>query len=379
MRKFLFCAALLLCLSASPAAGQEGGAADGAPPPFVRLGDVGVEAARLLRSGENRERAWGAYLAGGHGLKGLTTELVRLLSDPTLADGPEEGIVRQASLDALIRLDADVPAEALRALPQVFMDESLILLAKSPEGNQAALLEMFAGLEEGGGGVRWLAAGNLLARAKARGFAARLLGGLKVEAAVTILDEEVSHGFGAGLGGGGGGCGGYYARPEEFPPVGYYTLAAAPTRGAVVVAPGRRPVFYVRSRKSVCGGHFSLQFEGDAARVEYLAALLDTTEDGLGFDARPSHRVVCKDARECRRGLVGVRARIRQSYAGLVGRLSEKGLLDGAVDAPASPPMTFTLYDERRRRTFPLPDALDGVKILFEKRDAGDAGDVETP
>ena len=66
-----------------------------------------------------------------------------------------------------------------------------------------------------------------------------------------------------------------------------------------------------------------------------------------------------------------------RSYAAVLGRPSEKGLLDGVADAPASPPMTFTLYDERRRKTFPLPDKLKGVPILVEGREP--EAEVETP
>ena len=362
MRKLLLSVTLLL-LTCAHVHGQAEGSA---PPPFGE-----AEAARLLKSQGNRERAWGAYLVGSQGSKEHAPLLVALLEDPALAAGGWEGsAVLQAALDALIRLDAEVPAEVLRALPQGFSNEVVILSAKSPEKNQDALLEIFTGLDgDVNPGARWLAAGNLLARVKARGFAARLLGGLKVEAYVTVLDNDGSHGIGGGNGGGGCGCGADFYPQTDFPPVGYYSLTGEASRGAVVVAPGKRPVFYMRAlhRGRVC---YFLPPPTDDIRVEYLAALLDTDEDALGFDARPSFTVVCDDTRQCRRELAGVRGRIEQSYAAVVGRLIEKGLLDWVADAPASPPMTFTLYDERRRRTFPLPDKLKGVTILVEGREA---------
>jgi hypothetical protein len=371
MRKLLFCVALLL-LTGAHARGQEAGA----PPPFTQ---TDAEAVRLLKSEGSRERAWGAYLAGTLGLKEHAPLLVGLLEDPRLASGGwEEGVVRQAALDALIRLDAEVPAEVLRALPQGCTDEAIILLARSPSENQSALLEIFEGVDDPGhAGARWLAAGNLLAAVKARGFAARLLGGLKVEAAVSVLAEDISHGFGQGFGGGGCGCGAFYEPHTGFPPVGFYGLTGEAERGAVVVAPGKRPVFYVRSLNPARNGCYTLPPPSDIVRVEYLAALLGETESGLGFDARPSFTVICRDTRQCRRELAGVRGQVVQSYAAVVGRLVEKGLLDGVADAPASPPMTFTLYDERRRKTFPLPDKLKGVRVLIEGREAG--GDDNTP
>lgn len=377
MRKLLFCVALFLGTSLS-AAGQEAGDAQ----TFSKAADA--EAVRLLKSEGNRERAWGAYLAGAHELDEHAPLLIGLLEDPRLAAGGwEESIVLQAGLDALIRLDAKVPAEVLRALPQGFADEVVILLAKSPEENQAALLEIFAGLDDSAHvGARWLAAGNLLAGVKARGFAARLLGALKVEADVAVLDADISHGLGRGYGGGGCGCGGSYGPNTGFPPVSYYGLTGEAARGAAVVAPGKRPVFYQRANSPSRNGCYTLPPPADVVRVEYLAALLDTTESGLGFEASPSFTIICKDTKQCRRELAGVRGRIEQAYAAVVGRLIEQSLLDGVGDVPAAPPMTFTLYDERRRKTFPLPDRLKGVTVLIEGREAtvGDAAaPVETP
>ena len=363
MRKLLLSVTLLLLTCANVHGQAEGSA----PPPFGE-----AEAARLLKSQGSRERAWGAYLSGAYGSKEHAPLLVGLLEDPGLAAGGwEESAVLQAALDALIRLDAEVPAEVLRALPQRFSNEVVILLARSPEKNQDALLEIFTGLDgDVNPGARWLAAGNLLASVKGRGFAARLLGGLKVEAYVTVLDRDGSHGSGGGSGGGGCGCGADFYPQTDFPPVGYYALTGEATRGASVVAPGKRPVFYVRALHRSRVGCYFLPPPADSIRVEYLAALLDTTEDGLGFGARPSFTVVCNDTRQCRRELAGVRGRIEQSYAAVVGRLIEKGLLDGVADAPASPPMTFALLDERSRKTFPLPGKLKGVTILVERWEA---------
>lgn len=370
MRKLLLSLALLLLTNAHAAAQAEGAA----PSPFGE-----EEASRLLKSQGNRERAWGAYLVGSYGAKEHAPLLVGLLGDPGLAAGGwEESVVLRAALDALIRLDAEVPAEVLRTLPQHFSNEVLILLTRSPEKSQEALLETFAWLDESANpGARWLAAGNLLAALKVRGFAARLLGGLKVEADVAILDGDVSHGTGRGYGGGGCGCGADFYPRTDFPPIGYYVLTGGAQRGAVVVAPGKRPVFYLRTPYPGGEGCYSLSPQADAVRVEHLAALLDATEDELGFDARPSFTVVCKETRQCRRELADVRGRIGQLYAAVLGRLLEKGLLDGVADAPASPPLTFRLFDERRRKTFPLPDTLKGVTILGEGLEAKADGEAE--
>lgn len=375
MRKLLLCVTLLL-LTNVHVFGQEAEAGAVAPASYGRLDGLRSEAAQLLESQGNRERAWGAYLAGRNGLNDLTPALIRTLSDPMLGYGSEERIVRQAALDALIRLGAKVPPDVLRA--QGDSNEVFILLASAPAENQDALLEMFAAMGgDGGANAYWLAAGNLLAEMKAHGFAALLLRDLKVEADIAVMDWDGNAGFGSD-GGGGCGCGGFYERPEGFPQVSYYDLMSEAARDAVVVAPGKHPVFYRRSTSPYGGGCYSTATAKDVVRVEYLAALLDKLEGDLDFDARPSESVVCKEARQCRRELAGVRARIEQSYTALVSRLVEKGHLDGPGDAPASPPMTFTLWEQRRRRTFPLPDKLKGVTILIQDTEPDDET-VETP
>ncbi|MBC7931275.1 MAG: hypothetical protein H7Z38_12005 [Rubrivivax sp.] len=381
MRKLLILATLLW-LAAVTASGQESQVESDAPksetPSFVRLGDLGGEAARLLKSQASRERAWGAYLVGRHGLKELAPALIELLADPSLGDGWEEGIVRQAALDSLIRLKAVVPTDALRLLPPISADEKIILMSRAAEEYVAVLLETFdtdlAG--QSGPDARWLAVGNLLAETKAQGFAASLLRGLKFEAEITVLDFEtdLNYGYGGGCGGGCG-SGGW---PEDFPPVGFYVLSAYASRGAVVVAPGKYPVYYVRTERGVGGcGYGGISKIRDFHRVEYLADLLYTTADLLKLDVRPSHTIICKEARQCRGELVRVRREIEQAYAALIGGLVEKSFLDASEAAALPPDITFTLHDERQKKTFPLPERLKGVKIVIEDREAEAVPDAE--
>jgi hypothetical protein len=364
MRKLLVCAALIW-LAVSNAFGQEieaaGNAVRDEPPAFGRLDDVRGEAARLLKSQASRERAWGAYLVGLHGFKEQESSLVGLLADPNLGNVWEEALVRQAALDSLIQINAEVPAEQLMPLYHSSPDEVLILLARTPERNQATLLPL---LVEEMATPRWLAVGNLLAETRAPGFAARLLRDLKIEARVFVFDHEGPHNFGMG-GGGGCGCGGDAPfAPEGFPPVLYYTLVDEAARGAVVVAPGRHPVFYLRApaRGNCCGRHVS-ESDRDFLRVDYLADLLNTGVGDLKFDVRPFHEVVCKDARQCRRALAALRREIGQSYADLSERLLKESLLDPAEASELKPDITFDLMDFRDDKALPLPDKLKGVSI----------------
>jgi hypothetical protein len=362
LRKLLVCAALL-CVAVSRASGQEteeSKVTTPSLPSFVRLGDVSAEAARLLKSDENKERAWGAYLVGLHGLKEHTPLLVSMLEDEKLNSGYwQEAFVRQAALDALIRLDAEVPAESLRPLYQSDPDEVLILLAREPEKNQQALLGLF---DDDTPDARWLALGNLLAAQGAQGFAARILGGLKIEASVYVYDREGDHNIGGGNNGGHG-CGVGGRRDATLPPVGYYHLTTGAQRGATVFVTGRQNVYYERTPWAAYCENSWLALERDHVRVDYLADMLGTTEEDLGLDARPFREVVCKDAAHCLRALADVRDKIQRVYSSTRARLLERGLLDAAEAAELKPDITLNLTDYRDKRTFPLPDKLRGVKL----------------
>lgn len=363
----LLSAALVLSLSASALAQErESGdaAAEERSHTFVSTAAPGEEAARLLQSSASRARAWGAYLAGRYGLREQTAALRALLEKESSGDW-EGGLVHRAALDALIRLDAEVSAETLRPHLRVATDEAIILLARDPAKNSEALLELF---EEPAASARWLAAGNLLLEAKARGFAPRLLKELEIHARVWVYDGEAGgHGESGGYGCGSGG--GSYHAPEGFPPISFYTLTSEPSRGAVVVAPGPRPVYYVRSLapNSCPDCDCDIPGERDARRLEYLAGLVGSATDWLGFAASPSYDIVCRTTKECRAELAHVRHQIEQPYAALLERLVAERRLTAEESETLPPDITFRLSDVRDDKSSPLPKTLRGVKISIEE------------
>ncbi|HEV7893683.1 MAG TPA: hypothetical protein VGP08_23915 [Pyrinomonadaceae bacterium] len=369
LRKLLVCAALV-CVAAVSAFGQGSVESDPATPSFVRLGDAGAEAARLLKSGDNRERAWGAYFVGLHALKDQAPSLVSILQDESLGGGgPAESVVRQAALDSLIRLDAQVPSDVLLPLYGSSPDEVLILLARSPQENQGVLLTLFTENEPP---ARWFAVGNLLAEMRAPGFAASVLAGLKIRASVYVFDREDHGGIGTG-GGCGGGCGfGIDWSPDaELPPIGYYALDYWASRGATVVARGRHVVYYTRGLYPTQGVGGGCGFDRDSARVEYLADLLHMEEeDSLGFTAYPYHEVTCGDPAGCKRAFAGVRDEVARSYDVLLGRLLSDSLLDAAEASELKPDITLDITDFRDKKTFPLPDKFRGAKVSVTELDS---------
>jgi hypothetical protein len=327
----------------------------------VRLGDADAEAARLLKSDDLKERAWGAYLVGLHGLKDQTASLVSILEDEKLNTVYwQEAFVRQAALDALIRLDAEVPAEKLLPLYQSSPNEVVILLGRDPKKNELTLLQLF---DDGDApDARWLAVGNMLAASRTQGFAARLLGGLKIEASVYVYDREGVHDYGDG-GDGGYGCGIGGSRDESLPPVSYYHLTTGERRGLTLFAAGQRNVYYDRTAWAFNCGEAPRVIERDFARVEYVADLLRTTEEELRLDARPFREVVCKDATQCRKSLASLSDEMSGAYSSMLARLLKDGLLDAAEAAELKPDITLNLTDNREKKSFALPDKLKGVKL----------------
>jgi hypothetical protein len=377
MRKLLVCAALFLLASAG-AAGQEGAAPRAGAPQSALPEDAGAEAARLLRARGSRERAWGAYYAGAYGLKEHAPLVVALLEDADGADGGwEESSVKRAALDALIRLNADVPPEKLLPLYQLAPDETIILLAREPERNAGALLTLFS---DETASARWVAVGNLLAEALAKGFAARLLAGLKLKASVYVYDQEGERGFNSGRGTGCGGSSHFTLLPDGFPPFDRYALTTTPRRGAVVVARGRQTVYYVRAGpERGLTADSGCDVARDESRVEYLAELLRTTAERFELEAYSFREVVCRDERQCRRTLADLLDETARAYAGVLERLVGAGLLDASEASGLKPDFTLFLYDQRERRTFPLPEKLDGVKLELFGGSANEDGGGGSP
>ncbi len=123
-------------------------------------------AAQLLASNEAIEMAWGAYLAGEDQQRSLIPSILPLLKY-------ENSGVRLAAIDALMRLDADVPEEDLASLlGGYWLDSALIFLSKDPQKHASFLM----GLLDHEMGVReWDALNGILLTAPPPGYAARLL------------------------------------------------------------------------------------------------------------------------------------------------------------------------------------------------------------
>jgi hypothetical protein len=105
------------------------------------------------------------------------------------------------------------------------------------------------------------------------GIAARLLS--KVHISHTVYVTDSANGFGGGSGGGVA-CG-VLSLAAGFPPTGVYQLVLTPQSFDVMVAPGKRPVYYHRrlvpTGQQIGWGRPFSSGDLDQYRLEYLASL----------------------------------------------------------------------------------------------------------
>jgi len=221
-------------------------------------------AVKWLRSDNPRFVAWGAWLARVDRQAAAVPLLLQHLaqyvpSERPGARGQEKADRHDAMLevlDAVLEMRVPVPVKQAQNLYPEFAAQSLILVLRSPEDTQAALLNI---LDRANTNRAWLAVGNALFRpvtaeraflpeAGDRAFVERFLGRFTQHLKISIWDP--------GRGGGESEyrdtCGLSPNGPKPgWPPVGLYDLTQFPERfpasAAILLASGETPVYYWRA------------------------------------------------------------------------------------------------------------------------------------
>ena len=312
-----------------------------------------------LDSEDPREVSWAAYRAG----KGYHTDLVPAIRGTLRVwahqDGQEADIVCRFLLDALVDLNADVPAgELVPHLIRPRIHSALVLLARGGWYRDRALLELFGSDQAARSHGVWLAAGNLLADRRIQGFAVQVLGDLEFELAVRVLDSDSAFDGGGWSSGVGIGC---YARIKGRPWVGYPpfpTYHLSRKQDGVLLAPGTQPVYYERTYQ-----------EGDPRMVS--RTLSRPWEQGLaeirrswirkisGEEYVPSLRttrvVDYRDDAHFLREVADFQADLEKSYDGLIEALIGQGVLSRFESVSVPLTLHTEVIDRRERRQRPLP------------------------
>ena len=303
----------------------------------------------LLQSFEEKDVAWGAFYAGQFKLRSTIPLLLdRLASVATNASSPAE----LAILDALIQLDASVPAETLRLSFDSLPVQVLILLAHASEGRDDMLLSLL----ETTTGDRWAAAANLLLATRSPGLARQLLSDLQLKLMVTVIDESgpVS---GTGLGGGTTSCGAAVILfADGFPPLADYQFSDE-RPGATLLALGPHPVYYVRtpggSTNHYSPQHYERSQPSAFERIRYINSFFDVRSGPLYETSFTT--VVWKSADDLVRHVEAERLRLGAQYRSVVSALLSIGYLTPADASVLRPNIAIAVQDTREHSSTSLP------------------------
>ncbi len=305
----------------------------------------------MIRSEDSVKAAWGAYHAGKYRLKQHIPALLELVDREHWRPSDASAIVKKAALDALIGLDAPVPAEMLMArLEEEYMPETLILLAKEKSCDDLLhLMDLLPKDEQ-----EWWVTAGLLTSMRPPGLARRLLWGIRFELVLCVHSPGARPRLGTAVTGPG------MARSrsrdgdyDPYPPWPRYWITNTPGEGAIVLQERPVPIYYRRhesSHRPQMDRTIDPMFRSYRA-FECLKALL--TEPIESF---PLYRTVGIEwvdeedyLEKAKTGLDDVRS----AFRGLLERLKEEGLLAAAESV--APDIRVSVKDMRENTEIELP------------------------
>ncbi len=321
------------------------------------------EVARLLKSGTPRDRAWAAHLCVKHGLKEFTPQLESAIDEQEGPVGNPRSprfFANQAVLDALIQLEADVPAEHIRSLYPRHPDEVVFLLAQDARKNADALLAILKGRQWSSRSLQFAILSQLVL-VRAPGVVAYLM---KQPATLYVTASET--GTEAGIPGGAAGTDqstGPFEVPPDFPPIGFHRFngeqigTVSPTNPVYCSAPVtiHRQRFVV-SATGPYGTTTDDSWGGDEAYFARMVAFLDDQPDRLSDFPNYARPLKWEGPEKVHGQLFAIRRDVNRAFNSLKERLLRKGLLtrDEADGIHLDLKMTF-LLDGREDRTLLLP------------------------
>jgi hypothetical protein len=221
----------------------------------------------LLKSGDARLEAWGAWYAGAGEVRSAALPLQDVVRTRLRAPGAMNPTL-DIALDALIQLRVPLDADLLADVYAVRPVQALI--AASFAGDPDDFLDEVLRSAEGNG---WLAAANLLIARNPRRLVPHALAGLRLKLTILVVDPGTAAGIGVGAGVGRG-CGLGILAPG-IPPWAGYELTPFASSGLTILAMGPKPIYY-RRRLAPAG-------QSPAAGVD--AAAGPTAHDRLAYAA----------------------------------------------------------------------------------------------
>jgi hypothetical protein len=272
-----------------------------------------------------------------------------------------------AVLDALIGLGATVPVEEARKLYPEFAAQSIILLVRSPDVAQSALLDI---LHDARANWTWLAAGNVLVKTRTPGFAALLLSRFTLHLTVSVFDAGVGGGIG-----GGSECDFLFGSPKAvWPAVGLYQLTQFPERmpglAATFLVGGDTTVYYWRLEPGNYANPPDVpgscdDGDRDFYRAQYLTKLMEGSLPPISLDPYPQITIAWNGGIHYRQQLITAVAEQRARFRRAVAWLEESERVLTTAEAEAlKPRLEVVIRDQRVNRSTPLPSILENDRAL---------------
>ena len=271
----------------------------------------------------------------------------------------EERYAMAAVLDALIQLDAQIPAETLRRLAPDFPNAVAVTLARMPVEQSIPLSLKFYRMQPQSGGLQYVSAALLALHPKPE-FVAQLFSDITVYATVFAISPH-SGGFGAGFA---GDC--FQVAeplPEDWPTIGQYKFSTEKSEGASVLVLAPKPVYASRVESAQylendCGMSLGV-YLGSEQRRAFIAEMLGVSAQEIAWESYAYAYIEFDSLGQFSSELRAFADQQQQVYRGTADALRQRGLLDASA-APTLPLLQIRLQDMREDHSEPISkDAID--------------------
>jgi hypothetical protein len=264
------------------------------------------------------------------------------------AQQEEERDAMTAVLDALIQLNAEVPAATLRNLALDFENAVAVILARMPIEESGPLsLEFYRSPIRANSTLQYVSAA-LLALHPRSGFAGKLLGDIKVRAAVVVI---LPGGPSEGSGSIGDCFGSSKPRHDGWPESGQYKLSGEMSNGATLLVAGTEPIYVNRVESSrylgdTCDGSGGF-YLGAAQRRDFIAEMLGVASEAIPWKTDPRRDIEFESFQQFHGELLTFIDEQQQMYRATAEELEARGLLDPTEVSQSLPQMDVDLTDAR--------------------------------
>jgi hypothetical protein len=327
-----------------------------------------------LRSGDPRLVAWGAHDILLARDVDLVPELVTLASQwqplsrraldaknrtELSPEQIDERDAMSAILDALIQMNAPVPADTLRNLAPDFGNDIAVLLSGMPADQAGSVsFDLYRLQAEHIYALQYVSAA-LLALHPVPGFAADLLSNLTVHATVRIVLPGAGQ-FGDVIA---GDCFSLPEAPREgWPTTGQYFLSHEKGNGALLLVGGIDPVYVTREQSTRYLGdfcHLPIVHLGSNQRLRLIAEMLNVSPETIPWQTDPTVQIEFLSQERFEDALLSFIQKQQEKYRATVAALAARDLLTPSEAQESFPELDLKLIDLRGHGAAPIPDLLN--------------------